>query len=367
MRQLIYLSPVPWASYTQRPHQFAAWFHEKTGGKVLWIDPYPTRFPLLSDIRRNNAKSSGENVPNPSWIEVVCPAVLPIEPLPFSGAVNGLFWRSLLSRIDAFALPSPTLLAVGKPSVLALSIMKRLADQISVYDAMDDFPAFYAGFSRLAMRRRERELIAQASHVLVSSTALEVLWRALRPDVQRVPNAFDAAMLPVFRAAGGKRDRKILGYVGTIGSWFDWKWVIALAHTRPADLVRLIGPMFVSPPGTLPRNIEILPPLPHRRALAAMQDFDAGLIPFKRNDLTASVDPIKYYEYRALGLPVVATAFGEMALRGGQDGIFLSYSAKDISAVADKALQYQADAEAIRRFTALNTWSVRFSSLQIIP
>lgn len=44
--QLVYLSPLPWDSFSQRPHQFVEWFHNKHGGEVLWIDPYPTRLPI---------------------------------------------------------------------------------------------------------------------------------------------------------------------------------------------------------------------------------------------------------------------------------------------------------------------------------
>ncbi len=52
-----------------------------------------------------------------------------------------------------------------------------------------------------------------------------------------------------------------------------------------------------------------------------MAEFDVGLIPFKQNALTAAVDPIKYYEYRALALPVISTDFGEMHERGDLPGL----------------------------------------------
>ncbi|WP_422649168.1 hypothetical protein OJJOAM_001137 [Cupriavidus sp. H18C1] len=55
-------------------------------------------------------------------------------------------------------------------------------------------------------------------------------------------------------------------------------------------------------------------------AIEHCRTFAAGLIPFKINALTASVDPIKFYELRALGVPVWTSAFGEMRRRieGGQ-------------------------------------------------
>ena len=86
--------------------------------------------------------------------------------------------------------------------------------------------------------------------------------------------------------------------MGTIGSWFDWELVIALAKSSPKIEFRLIGPVYVRSPA-LPHNVRLEQALPHTEALHAMTQFNVGLIPFMRNALTACVDPIKYYEYRA--------------------------------------------------------------------
>ena len=96
-----------------------------------------------------------------------------------------------------------------------------------------------------------------------------------------------------------------------------------------------------------------------------MGDFDVGLIPFKKNSLTASVDPIKYYEYRALGLPVVSTAFGEMLVHGKEQGVFLLNGALDSKAIFDKALHYQADEPTVMLFREQNSWERRFFNAEL--
>jgi len=303
---------------------------------------------------------------NPPWLRVIRPYSLPIEPLPGSGWVNALIWRRVFHELDAFASQQPALLVIGKPSVLALAVVGRIKGCRTVYDAMDDFPAFYSGFSRWAMRRREQQLVRSVSTVLASSTALKQRWSDLQTDVRLVLNGLDLNVLPPPKVSAATSNQKVLGYVGTIAAWFDWEWVIALAKARPADVVRLIGPMFVPAPVVMPQNIEMLPPCNHQAVLVAMQDFDVGLIPFKKNDLTASVDPIKYYEYRALGLPVISTDFGEMALRGGAGGTFLSQTSKDINDLVQAALLYREDKESVRHFRTSNTWESRFDSAKII-
>ena len=364
--QLIYLSPVPWSSFAQRPHKFVEWFHSSTGGDVLWVDPYPTRFPVLSDFRRLGTKEGHTNLMSHPWLKVVRPSALPVEPLPASGMLNAFVWNSTLKEIELFSRQKPTALAIGKPSVFALAVLKRFKGNLSIYDAMDDFPAFYSGLSRWALNRRERKLVQGVTYVLTSSTALMQRWSNARSDVQLVHNGLDASALPKSNSSITNREKKVLGYVGTIGPWFDWDWVIALAKFRPLDVVRLIGPVFAPAPCVLPNNIEALPPCSHEAAILAMQDFDVGLIPFKRNDLTASVDPIKYYEYRAMGLPVISTDFGEMAFREGKEGTFLSRELHDIKDQVQNALRYKADVEKTRQFTAENTWESRFEGTGII-
>lgn len=364
--RLIYLSPVPWSSFAQRPHKFVTWFNASTGGAVLWVDPYPTRFPTLSDLRRLGAKADHKSATILNWLSVIKPSVLPIEPLPGSGMVNALMWSSILSAIDEFARPNNCLLTIGKPSVLALTVLKRLKHCRSVYDAMDDFPAFYSGLSRLAMRRRETQLVQNVDSVLASSTAIQHRWKHIAKETQLVHNGLDAEVMPEFSSRSLTKSKKIFGYVGTIATWFDWDWVIELAKVKPNDVVRLIGPVFSSAPNNLPNNIEILPSCSHQTALAAMQAFDVGLIPFKRNTLTASVDPIKYYEYCALGLPVISTGFGEMAFRGIKEGTFLTQGLQDISIVVERALLQGVTIESVQQFRAENTWKFRFDSAKII-
>jgi glycosyltransferase involved in cell wall biosynthesis len=365
LKRLIYLSPVPWSSFAQRPHKFVTWFHASTGGEVLWFDPYPTRLPRLSDFRRIRADKANENDTHPFWLEVEKPVALPIEPFEWSGVVNTIFWRSSLRRMKVFSHLGDCVLVIGKPSVFAISVLTQLKYCASVYDAMDDFSEFYLGFSRNAMRAREEQIVRCVGKVITSSSALETRWTKLRADIHLVRNGFDFDKLPAHAIVHPPKAKKILGYVGTIASWFDWDWLIDLAEKRSGDTIRLIGPILTPAPQNLPGNIEILPPCSHLLAMLAIQDFDIGLIPFKKNLLTASVDPIKYYEYRAIGLPVISTNFGEMAYRASDEGVFLSFGLQDIGQAVEAALKYEPTNSSIENFRSNNTWSSRFDSVNL--
>jgi len=141
------------------------------------------------------------------------------------------------------------------------------------------------------------------------------------------------------------------------------KLASSLIISDPQACVRLIGPVFTPPPCALPDNVQILPACSHAEAMRAMQKFSVGLIPFKRKLLTASVDPIKYYEYRSLGIPVLSSNFGEMSLRAEEDGVFLYDEGSKFSRLLKACLLHRSSAESLVRFRANNSWQARFAGL----
>ncbi|MCM2459940.1 glycosyltransferase family 1 protein [Pseudomonas sp. CG7] len=363
--RMIYLSPLPWASFSQRPHHFVDWYHHQTGAPVLWIDPYPTRLPTLNDFRGKPPVADQQSASAPPWLQVRKPRSLPIEPLPGSAMLLKRLWRDLFKEAVAFAAQGPCMICVGKPSELALQLLALIPQSSTVYDAMDDFPAFYRGLSRRSMERRQAQLIRRVGTVLASSNPLRDKLLGMTDQVALALNACDLhGLMPVERLDLSAK-QQVLGYVGTLGRWFDWDLVIALARANPGNLVRLIGPVFTPPPCALPANIELLPECSHASAIAAMARFSVGLIPFKRNRLTASVDPIKYYEYRALGLPVIATRFGEMALRDREPSVWIVEEGTDLRKTVVEALASQSDCSAVQQFRDAHRWAQRFSAINL--
>lgn len=365
--RLLYFSPVAWRSFAQRPHRFVEWFHARHGASVLWVDPYPTRLPTLSDMLRISTPARALTGPvdaaTPPWLTIVRPPALPIEPLPGSVAVNGLLWRGTVRSLDSFIAADDCLIAVGKPSELALQILQRHPSAASVFDVMDDFSEFYQGLSRCSMARRTGAVAAGAKRILVSSNALAHSFGQYRAKLTLVRNACATESLPQWRRLEPSATvRKVFGYVGAIGPWFDWALVHALAVAFPSAIVRLIGPLYSLSPILLPANVELQPACSNTAALQSMASFNMGLIPFKQNALTASVDPIKYYEYRATGLPVLSTVFGEMALRKGLPGVFLASQSQELSPLVRAALAYRCEADEVRVFRAQNSWAARFDA-----
>lgn len=279
--------------------------------------------------------------------------------------LNRVFWREAVRILTQVRATQHTMLGIGKPSELAWQLLLAGGFQASFYDAMDDFPAFYQGLSRASMARQENRIAQRVAKLLVSSSALRSRWSSGR-EVALAHNACAIEALPPLATYQAREGSPVLGYVGTIGAWFDWSMVFALAKARPDASVRIIGPVFAAPPPNMPGNIVLLPPCEHADAMKAMQGFSAGLIPFKANRLTESVDPIKYYEYRALGLPVLSTVFGEMKLRTSDDHVFFLNQGSDLGATIDRALACRISQDSVRDFRTHNSWEARFSDTGLI-
>jgi glycosyltransferase involved in cell wall biosynthesis len=82
-------------------------------------------------------------------------------------------------------------------------------------------------------------------------------------------------------------------------------------------------------------NLHLLGLRPYDQLPAVLRGADAALIPYALNDLTASIFPMKVYEYLAAGLPVVATPLPSLQ---GVDGVVMAADADSTVARLEELL-----------------------------
>lgn len=360
VRRLIYFSSVPYSSYAQRPHFMVAAFVSSGFDSVLWIDPYPTRLPTIADLKRVRfQKNSTAGHADNAFVQVLRPGGLPIEPLPMSGFVNHVVaWRTVRAQLQEFARGTgQCVLAIGRPSKLAEWALKEVPHEYSFVDVLDNFPAFYRGLSRVSMKTRLRTVCQIATDVYCSSPKLASDVSRMRPDAIIVPNGYPTRNLPEISSA---RPRQYVGYTGTIAEWFDWPLVRSLARALHDVTIRLIGPEFVARPPGLPANIEFLGEVPHDEMANMVREFAVGIIPFRITELTSGVDPIKFYEYRSMGIPVWSTAFGEMKSRNHSEGVTHISPESDWPRLWEQARAATVCPEEIASFRSEADWEKRF-------
>lgn len=363
-RRLVYLSPVALSSFAQRPHHFVHWFHNRFDADVLWIEPGPSRFPKWTDWNRlrsaKTLRSLGPTWAGSEWLSSIRFPTLPLEPVSWGRRMNRVMRQGSFHALDAF-VNDHTWLVFGKPCDLALELCSRYPQARTVFDIMDNMPAFSAGFAGRWMQAAEQELMQRCNWMLVSSSALMTRHEAYRNKIRIAKNGLSAPP-PLVYCDKRSNGRPVLGYVGVMASWFDWDSVIRLANLATGCDIHLIGPCEGHQPGVLPKNIKVLPPISQDTVYATMQRFDAGLIPFKKNNLTDYVDPVKFYEYRALGLPVLTTRFGEMRLRALERGVSYLEDIDSVDALM-AAIDVVTSQEELNAFREAHQWDRHFDAV----
>ncbi|WP_339728429.1 hypothetical protein [uncultured Gimesia sp.] len=362
---LIYFSPVPWDSYTQRPHEFVKYLAQSAAVKnVLWVNPFPTRLPKINDfLRRPNLVHSKSNNQLP-FLTVVNVPCLPVEPLPMLKLLNDLLWKKVKDQLLKFCLDSKErlIIGIGKPSRLGLWLLGNVNAQLTIYDRMDEFSEFYSGLSRAAMESWEQQIVERVNHVMVSARHLALSISHLKSEISVVENGYDMSSLPVPEAnSTSSLEPVVLGYVGSIAEWFDWELTIELANKNPDCIIRLIGPCFVNPPA-LPENIELKKACPREELVEQIKLFSVGIIPFKINALSQGVDPIKFYEYRGLGKPVLSTQFGSMPEHAKQGGVVF-FEETPLDECVLQSLSMAPTSEEVEQFRKASDWSARFENV----
>jgi glycosyltransferase involved in cell wall biosynthesis len=289
------------------------------GVPVLYVDSLGLRAPSASgqDARRI-ARRLGAWRP---FARPVAPGVMRDSPLvlPFHGnraaaRLNASLLRARVRRNEVrHGLHHPVLWTYTPSAVDVHSPRRHGA---LVYHCVDDLAA-YPGVDRSAFEANERRLLERADVCVASSRPLAAALRERGADrVLYWPNPADTRAYTAARRppAGEERDRPVIGFIGAVQEHkVDLDLVRACAELRPEWEWRLVGPVGLGigssavDPASFPANVAF-PGGRHRDDLpAAVAGFDAAIVPYRLNDYTTHVFPMKVFEYLAAGLPVVST------------------------------------------------------------
>lgn len=251
------------------------------------------------------------------------------------------------------------------PSFFAALAAADSAGWTTVYDVLDDWEEFHrVGQAVWWDADFERHLASSVDAVFAVNGFLagqvrelagrepEVNGNGLRPEIARVdvPRALERGTITV-------------GYFGYLaGAWFDWGLIAAAAAERPGWRFHLIG-YGGSPEGVrLPGNVQLLGKKPYHELASYAANWDVATVPFLPDRLAAGADPIKIYEYLALGLPVVVTGVhappGAEALVTRAEGV-----ADFLHRVEHAAATRGSSSEERRAYAVANTWASRVDAM----
>jgi glycosyltransferase involved in cell wall biosynthesis len=254
---------------------------------------------------------------------------------------------------------------------MALPWTVRVAASAVVYDSMD----YLAGFRGAPRRLLELEdaLLRRADLVFTGGASLQRRMTGRHPDVHCFPSSVDIGHFG--RARRERFDpadqapiaRPRLGYAGVIDERIDLDLVDAVAAARPDLSVVLLGPLAKIDEADVPArpNIVRLGLKPYKELPAYLGGWDAGWMPFARNDATRFISPTKTPEYLAAGLPVVSTSIHDVVDPYGRLGLVSIANDVDgtLAAIDAFAAGRRPDPAAVDRFLATGSWDRTWAAM----
>ena len=216
--------------------------------------------------------------------------------------------------------------------------------------------------------RLEREFVSNTSATIFSSDALRDN-KGWKVPGYVVNNGVDLRIFNrISQELNLKNERKIIGYVGTIDDRLDFDLLKKLAVANQNFDFHFIGRVITGAAEQLKAlpNVKLFGAVTPEKLPGMMQHFEAGIIPFIKNDFTRNVYPMKVNEYLAMGVPVVCTSFAHFSDLNG----YLEIADDEITFSAKLREAISADNSVLKEQRKLkahtNSWEHKSSEFETI-
>ncbi|MDR1044597.1 MAG: methyltransferase domain-containing protein, partial [Candidatus Adiutrix sp.] len=110
-------------------------------------------------------------------------------------------------------------------------------------------------------------------------------------------------------------------------------------------------------------NFTYIPPIKYEEIPSYAYNFSVAVIPFQINKITKGTNPVKLFEYMAMGLPIVTTPMPECQL---YESVITADGVGEFSLAIANAIPLKGDREyqkTLRREASENTWAARIDDM----
>jgi glycosyltransferase involved in cell wall biosynthesis len=344
-KDVILLSTADWDNpfWTNKQHMAVNFADE--GFRVLYIESVGLRKPTAKkkDFRRIiNRLRKGlrglHEVRESIW--VCSPIVIPLHGNPIIRFFNRfLLLKMIQHSCNRLRFKAPMFWTYNP---LSLDIAKKIQASLTVYHCVDDLSSA-PGMPSNTIRSEEEKLVQYADLVFTTSPRLQDRCSASKPeDTYFFPNVVDfdhfskAATSRAIPDDLLKIPKPRIGFIGAISYYkVDFDLIAFVARSKPEWHWVMIGEIGEGQPETTVeklnmKNIHFLGPKEYALLPDYLRGFDIAAIPSPVNDYTASMFPMKFFEYLSAGKPVVSTnlpalqSYGEMCRLVGSPEEFIS-------------------------------------------
>jgi glycosyltransferase involved in cell wall biosynthesis len=383
-QSIIYFGPGKWEGMWRNRHQMMSRFARTN--KVMYVEPAYSLYRYRKEMRRGQQ----------GWIDLVrafgkvkvsrladhfylyhSPVYVPIFGHFPLEKISWWLWNKLLKRTLRRLGFSRPIIWLSQP--YHSYYLGNFAERLIIYHVVDEYLA-YPGVTpenRTVLEESEKQLLGKADLVLVVSEKLLKTKGVYNKHTCLIPNAVDYESYEKARLDTGplpadiaQLPSPVIGYSGLISRRLDLGLIERIAATHPDWSLVLVG--MVNDKGCeqmMSRlrhmsnvyfsGIKEIGQVPYY-----IKAFDVGIIPYMINRETENLSALKLYDFMAVGMPVVATAFpaaGEF-----KDVVYIAAdSHADFIQRIEDALAENNEILAAerRRIASQNTWEQRMKQV----
>jgi glycosyltransferase involved in cell wall biosynthesis len=204
-------------------------------------------------------------------------------------------------------------------------LLTQLSPRLVAFDAQDNLTKHSLYRDVPSLTDYYDQVLARADVVSANSRETTGWLQTQRPDAVHISNGVDKEMFSSFRTYERPADMlairgPVVGYAGKMQEMFDVALMSHVIEGLPDVSFVFIGqqlnPEWMRPLWRYP-NAHYLGDKPYDQLPSYLAAFDVCIIPYDRAGQHGG-DPIKFYEYLAIGKPVVTTEIGGV-------GVFREY------------------------------------------
>jgi glycosyltransferase involved in cell wall biosynthesis len=360
----------------------------KNNNKVYYIDyPFTTRDALRSkgsenyEVRKKAFKGLNNGIietDTPNLKIVVVPPLWSVHFLP-----EGKIYRGLL-RVNEKVIAKTINQIVKKEKIDNFiyinswvfhypNVSKYINASLRVYHCIDPLVMDYDIKHGIVS---ERQLIKNSDMVICTSKQLQEDKKKFHPKTYFVSNAADIKHsilatdknLPVHKAVNQFK-KPVIGYFGSIEKRIDYAMLKEVVEGNMDKSFVFAGPVsrewvpesFFELP-----NVHFIGRIPYDEMPSVLKCFDVAIIPFRKYEESATVFPMKLFEYLGAGKPVVSTDFNLDLKNFTDDLVAYCSNGKEFSAAINEALDK--DNECLQqeriKLASNHTWENRAAAIE---
>lgn len=311
---------------------------------------------------------------------LILPIVFPMNFLP-----EGKFFRALL-KINEYFIVRRIKAVLRKHNIKEFIFMNSfnfhypgvgpaLKPALNIYQCVDPMIVPYDMKHGIAS---ELQLVQQSDMVICTSKALYAEKVKINNNTYFVPNAADLShsskalegslsIHPILE----KIAKPIIGYFGSIERRIDFELMHSVIKMNSNKSFVFAGPYYQE---HLPDwffntpNVFVPGAVPYAEMPQMLKGFDIAIIPFKKDEVSATIFPLKLFEYLGAGKPVIITDFNPDLDDYTYGAVEVCGDANSFNEAIIKSLEENFSAKKTARVAVAqkNTWEIRANDIGLL-